>query len=58
MKRDVLSVLMIVIGVLLSGTVPGLILGAPMATAGCFLLAEPRLGAQSDVLERIASKAR
>ncbi|SIR56015.1 hypothetical protein SAMN05421858_2818 [Haladaptatus litoreus] len=58
MKRDVLSGLMITIGILLSGTVPGLVLGAPMATAGGFLLIEPRLGKQTDILQRIASKTR
>ena len=43
MKRDVLAALMILMGSLLGGTVPGLLLGAPMAVAGVFLLAEPRV---------------
>ena len=38
MKRDVLAALMILMGSLLGGTVPGLLLGAPMAVAGVFLL--------------------
>ncbi|WP_433628971.1 hypothetical protein [Halomicrococcus sp. NG-SE-24] len=43
MKRDVLATLMVLMGALLGGTVPGLLLGAPMAVAGAFLLAEPRV---------------
>ncbi|WP_162833831.1 hypothetical protein [Haladaptatus cibarius] len=58
MKRDVLSGLMITIGILLSGTVLGLMLGAPMAAAGGFLLIEPRLGEETDILHRIANKTR
>ncbi len=34
---------MVLMGALLGGTVPGLLLGAPMAVAGAFLLVEPRV---------------
>ena len=43
MKRDVLATLMITIGVLLCGTLPGIAIGAPMTVLGAFWLVEPRL---------------
>lgn len=46
MKRDVLGALAVAVGVLLCGTIPGLVLGAPMAVFGAFWLIEPRI--QSD----------
>ena len=58
MKRDVLSALMVGIGVLLCGTVPGTVVGVPMAALGAYWLAEPRLGGQPDVLRQLAKKAR
>ncbi|WP_327050636.1 hypothetical protein [Halomicrococcus gelatinilyticus] len=60
MKRDVLSVLMVVLGVLLSGTVPGLFVGAPLAVFGAYWLAEPRVQttAVPDTFRTIAGRAR
>ncbi|WP_227353052.1 hypothetical protein [Haladaptatus salinisoli] len=58
MKRDVLSGLMVAIGVLLCGTVPGVVLGAPMAAAGAYWFAEPRLGSGQDVFRRLARQTR
>ena len=53
-----LSVLLVAIGVLLCGTVPGLVLGAPMAAFGAYWLAEPRIGEKPDVLTGLAGEAR
>lgn len=58
MKRDVLSGLMVAIGVLLCGTIPGAVLGAPMAATGAYWFAEPRLGSGPDVLRQLARQAR
>ncbi len=53
-----LSVLLVAIGVLLCGTVPGLFLGAPMATFGAYGLVEPRLGDNPDILTGLAGQTR
>ncbi|WP_458207375.1 hypothetical protein [Haladaptatus sp. NG-SE-30] len=58
MKRDVLSGLTVVIGLLLCGTVPGAVLGVPMAAAGSYWLAEPRLGSRPNVVRRLAEQTR
>ncbi len=58
MKRDVLSALMVGIGVLLCGTVPGLLIGAPMATLGAYWLAEPRLDSEFDVFRQFGNQVR
>ncbi|MFH5800256.1 hypothetical protein [Haladaptatus sp. CMAA 1911] len=58
MKRDMLSVLLVVIGALLCGTVPGLFIGAPMATFGAYVMVEPRLGDSPDFLNHIAGQTR
>ncbi|GAA0222864.1 hypothetical protein ACFFQF_08515 [Haladaptatus pallidirubidus] len=58
MKRDVLSALMVSIGVLLCGTVPGIVIGAPMAALGAYCLAEPRVGSQTDMLRQLGEQTR
>ncbi|WP_458186396.1 hypothetical protein [Haladaptatus sp. NG-WS-4] len=58
MKRDVLSGLMVVIGLLLCGTIPGAVMGAPMTAAGAYWFAEPRLGSQQNVIRRLAKQTR
>jgi len=60
MKRDVLSTLMVVLGVLLCGTVPGLFVGAPLAVFGAYSLVEPRVQttAVPDTFLTIAGRAR
>jgi len=60
MKRDVLSTLMVVLGVLLCGTVPGLFVGAPLAVLGAYWLAEPRVQttAVPDAFQTLARRAR
>ncbi len=51
---------MVVLGVLLSGTVPGLFVGAPLAVFGAYWLAEPRVQttAVPDTFRTIAGRAR
>ncbi|WP_139025478.1 MULTISPECIES: hypothetical protein [Haladaptatus] len=58
LKRDMLSVLLVAIGVLLSGTVPGLVIGAPMAALGAYAIVDPRLGDTPDVLGHLAGQTR
>lgn len=53
-----LSVLLVAIGVLLSGTVPGLVIGAPMAALGGYAIVDPRLGDTPDVLGHLAGQTR
>ncbi|WP_150123034.1 hypothetical protein [Haladaptatus sp. R4] len=58
LKRDMLSVLLVAVGILLCGTMPGLALGAPMAALGAYGLAEPRLGDAPDALKGLAGETR
>jgi hypothetical protein len=58
LKRDILSVLLVAIGILLCGTVPGLVIGAPMAAFGAYVIVEPRLDNSPDVLNHLAGQTR
>ena len=51
---------MVVLGVLLCGTVPGLFVGAPLAVLGAYWLAEPRVQptAVPDAFQTLARRAR
>ena len=51
---------MVVLGVLLCGTVPGLFVGAPLAVLGAYWLAEPRIQttAVPDTFQTIAGRTR